>query len=144
VQGHDKNVKGELCPIEKTYFSMFGAGDIMGTVDDVYCLATAIKNKLVLSEKSWKRVLTPSPINGYGYGCSIYDWHGKKRIQHNGGSAGFRTLHFLLPEYDLDVILLTNSGFGEYRDLIGEAVHTAYFGEIYDEVKKIEMDKGYI
>lgn len=144
VQGHDKNVNGELCPIEKTYFSMFGAGDIMGTVDDVYCLATAIKNKLVLSEKSWKRVLTPSPINGYGYGCSIYDWHGKKRIQHNGGSAGFRTLHFLLPEYDLDVILLTNSGFGEYRDLIGEAVHTAYFGESYDKVKKIEMDKGYI
>ena len=144
VTGHDRNENGELFAVKKSYFSMFGAGDIMGTVDDVYCLAEAIKNKRLLSEKSWERVLTPSPVSGYGYGCSVYDWHGKRRIQHNGGSAGFRTLHFLLPEYDLDVILLTNSGFGEYRDLIGEAIHRAYFGEDSKDSKTIEMDKGYI
>ena len=144
VQGHDRRDGGRLVPVGKTYFSMFGAGDICATVDDVYCLNLAIKNKLLLSERSWERILTPSPINDMGYGCMVYDWHGKRRIQHNGGSMGFRTMHFRLPEYDLDVILLTNSGFGEYRDLIAEAIHDSYFGESTEKAKKIEMDKGYI
>lgn len=38
---------------------MFGAGDIVGTVDDVYCLNKAIKNKLLLNEETWKSILTP-------------------------------------------------------------------------------------
>ena len=144
VQGHDVNANGELFPVNKTYFSMLGAGDAMGTVDDVYCLNRAIKNKSLLSENSWKRILTPSPLNDMGYGCTVYNWHGKHRIHHNGGSAGFRTLHIQLPEYDFDIILLTNSGFGDFRNLISEAVHDARFGVCSSEEKKIEMDKGYI
>ena len=144
VTGHDINDKGELFPVKKTYFSMFGAGDIMGTVDDVYALNRAIKNRALLSARSWERVLTPSPLNDMGYGCTVYNWHGKHRIHHNGGSAGFRTLHVQLPEYDFDIILLSNSGFGDFRNLISEAVHDARFGICAAEEKKLEMDKGYI
>ena len=36
------------------------------------------------------------------------DWHGKKRITHNGGHPGFRTLHIQLPEDDFDIIFLSN------------------------------------
>lgn len=144
VSGHEKDENGILFPTEKNYFSMFGAGDICATADDVYCLGLAVKNRLLLTENSWERILTPSKINNMGYGCMIYDWHGKRRIQHNGGSQGFRTMHFSLPEHDLDVILLSNSGFGEYRDLIAEDIHKAFFGESSQKSKKIEMDKGYI
>ena len=144
VVGYDKNERGELIPLKKTYFSMFGAGDIVCTVDDVYRLNLAIKNKSLLKPETWERILTPSPINGMGYGCSVYDWYGKTRIQHNGGSAGFRTLHFMLPREDFDVIFLSNSGFGEYRHLISEAIHDACFGGSREKEKSIEMDKGYI
>ena len=144
VTGYVRDDDNSIRPIKKTYFSMLGAGDIVGTVDDVYCLGIAIKKRLLLTEKNWNRVLTPSPINDMGYGCAVYDWHGKRRIQHNGGSAGFRTMHFLLSEYDLDVIFLSNSGFGNYRDSVAEAVHEAFFGKSADDGKKIEMDKGYI
>lgn len=144
VEGHDIDGKGRLFPVKKTYFSMLGAGDVMGTVDDVYCLNRAIKNRTFLSEESFRRVLTPSPLNDMGYGCTVYSWHGKHRIHHNGGSAGFRTLHIQLPEYDFDIILLSNSGFGDFRSLISEAVHDARFGISSAEEKKIEMDKGYI
>ena len=79
-----------------------------------------------------------------GYGCAVYDFHGKKRIQHNGGSAGFRTLRFQIPEYDFDTIILSNSGFGNFRDVFAEAIHDSFFGKSFDGVKIIEMDKGYI
>ena len=79
-----------------------------------------------------------------GLGCNVRQWHGKKRITHNGGSRGFRTLHIQLPEDDFDIIILSNSGFGDARGDISEMVHDAYYGN-EDKTKAVfEMDKGYI
>lgn len=123
---------------------MFGAGDIIASVDDVYCLNKAIKHKLLLTHKTWKEVLTPSELNSMGIGCTISSWHGKKRITHNGGCTGFRTLHIQLPEDDFDIIFLSNSGWGEARNDYAEAIYEAYYGkdDIADE--KVSMDVGYI
>lgn len=121
-----------------------GAGDIIATIDDVYCLNTAIKHKKLLSEESWKQILTPSPVNVFGLGCQVWDWHGKKRIQHNGGSAGFRTLHVWLPEDDLDIILLSNFGFGDARWSLTNAVYTAFYGEDDSQAESEAMDAGFI
>ncbi len=134
----------ERAPIERASDWMFGAGDIAATMDDVYCLNRAIKNQLLLKPETWQQVLTPSPLNQMGMGCTITDWHGKKRITHNGGSAGFRTLHIQLPEDDFDIILLSNSGFGEARQEISEEIHRIYYGEPAHPSKAIEMDRGYI
>ena len=143
-------VKGYIldaqAPVEvgKSHDWMFGAGDIVGTVDDVYCLNKAIKNRALLTEKTWNTLLTPSPLNQMGMGCTISDWHGKYRITHNGGHTGFRTLHIQLPEDDFDIILLSNSGFGEARGDISEMVYQHFYGDTTAESQGIEMDKGYI
>jgi len=130
--------------IDKTYNWMFGAGDMVGTVDDVYCLNKAIKHQLLLAPETWQEVLTPSPLNRMGLGCTVSNWHGKTRITHNGGSIGFRTLHIQLSEDDFDIIFLSNSGFGDARNAISEIIHNAFYGEDDIRDKAIAMDTGYI
>ena len=144
VRGYD--IQGdEIIGVERLNPDTFiGAGDVIATIDDVYCLNHAIKFKKLLKPKTWEQILTPSPISGFGLGCRVANWRGKTRIQHNGGSSGFRTLHVQLLEDDLDVILLSNFGFGESRGSLLNAVFAAFYGnqEANDEMG--EMDKGYI
>ena len=137
-------VDGKLTPVKKDHNWMFGGGDLIGTVDDVYCLNRAIKHRLLLSYAAWDEILTPSPINKMGKGCRITEWHGKHRITHNGGSAGFRTIHIQLPEDDFDIIFLSNSGFGNARKDLSEMVYEAFYGEGSLSGDDVEMDKGYI
>lgn len=142
VQGYEEQ-DGKLIPVKKAVDWMLGAGDIIGRTDDVYCLNLAYKHRLLLTEESWKQVLTPSPLNSMGLGNTITNWHGKLRITHNGGHTGFRTLHIHLPEDDLDVILLSNCGFGDARNQFAEAIYEAYYGG-KEDAQPLEMDKGYI
>ena len=143
VQGYELS-EGELVPVDRTLSWMFGAGDLVGTVDDVYCLNRAIKQRLLLAPETWDEVLTPSPLNNMGLGCNVREWHGKRRVTHNGGSRGFRSLHVQLTEDDFDIIILSNSGFGDARNDISEMIYTAYYGEPEDKKAVFEMDKGYI
>lgn len=142
VKGYSVDKSGNFTPVEKSYNWLLGAGDIVGTVNDVYCLNKAIKNRLLLSEESWQEILTPSPLNSMGMGCSVYNWHNKYRISHNGGHYGFRTLHIQLPNDDFDLILLSNCD-ADSRTAISEGIHDIFYGKD-DKVSIFEMDKGYI
>ena len=119
---------GVLLPARCNIRWLFGAGDVNGDADDVYSLNRAVKHGLLLSPESWKEVLTPSPVSGFGCGCSVSLWHGKTRIKHNGGHIGFRTLHIQLPEDDFDLILLSNCDSPDARDSLSEAAYEAYYG----------------
>lgn len=142
VQGYDL-VDGKLVPVDPSFDWLIGAGDIVATVDDVYKLNGAIKHRLLLSDKLWDEILTPAPQNQMGMGCTVNIWHDKLRIVHNGGHYGFRTLHIQLPNDDFDVILLSNSGFGNARGDILQIIHSIIY-ERDDVQQEIEMDKGYI
>lgn len=134
----------KIIPVSPDLNWMLGAGDIVGTLDDVYCLNKAVKHKLLLKPETWQEVLTPSPLNSMGLGCTISKWHGKTRITHNGGSRGFRTMHVQIPNEDFDIILLSNCGWGEARNDYAEAVYEAYFGSDSGVSDKVRMDVGYI
>lgn len=135
---------GELCFAGRSLEWMYGAGDIVGTVDDAYCLNMAIKEKRLLKNETWETVLTPSTINSMGLGCTVANWHGKHRITHNGGHIGFRTLHIQLPEDDFDIILLSNCGFGNARVDFQEAIYEAFYGRDDFKSDEVKMDTGYI
>ena len=146
VTGYERDSDGKIIPVSKMHYSMFGAGDVIATVDDVYRLNIAIKNRLMLREETWQKILTPSPIHNMGFGCNVATWNGKLRIQHNGGSRGFRTLHIQIPEDDFDFIILSNSAFSDVRIIFADYVYESFYG---DENKLhgsavAEMDKGYI
>ena len=121
-----------------------GAADVIATVDDVYRLNHAIKHRLLLKPATWQLLLTPSALGPYAMGCQVAQWHGKTRIQQNGGHNGFRTLHIYVPEDDLDIILLSNTGFGIARGSVVDAIHTAFYGEAGGTTKADSMDTGYI
>lgn len=125
---------------------MMGAGDMIGTVDDVYCLNKAIKNNIMLKEKTWETMLSPSREGRYfGIGCGISNnWHGKRRITHNGGYVGFRTMHVQLRDKDFDIIYMSNCDWIDARQEFVEAVYEAYFQDKTSAGKFHEMDKGYI
>jgi CubicO group peptidase (beta-lactamase class C family) len=135
---------GKIIPADRTLDWMLGAGDIVGTVDDVYCLNKAIKHRLMLKTDTWEEILTPSPLNSMGMGCTVSRWHGKRRITHNGGSKGFRTLHIQLPEDDFDIIFLSNSGWGNARKDIADAIYEIYYGDKTVSGYDVKMDVGYI
>lgn len=139
---------GQVCPTEKDHNWMLGAGDVVGTADDVYALNRAVKHRLLLKPETWDLVLTPSPLNKKGLGCAVTKWHGKPRIQHNGGASGFRTLHIHLPEEDFDIIFLSNSGYGDsaptVRSEVSEIVYRAFFDASAASEKPLEMDTGYV
>lgn len=143
VQGYDLQ-DGKSVPVEKWRDWAIGAGDVIGTVDDAYCLNLAIKNRLVLSNETWEEALTPTPINKKAMGSTVIPWHGKHRIFHNGGHMGFRTLHLQLPEDDFDIILMSNSGYGDARNDLIEFIYEAFYGEDGSLVEKMDMDTGYI
>lgn len=143
VQGYDINGNA-LVPADRNIEWMLGAGDVIGTVDDVYCLNKAVKYRKLLKQETWERVLTPSKLSPFGFGCSITNWHNKKRITHTGGHVGFRNLHIQLPEDDFDIILLSNCGFGNSRVTIPEAIYSAFYGEELSVDKQNQMDFGYI
>lgn len=145
VQGYALGEDGVPRPVKKSHDWLLGAGDIVGTVDDVYALHRAVGEGLLLSSETWRQVLTPHPKSGMGMGCTVSTWHGKRRITHNGGHTGFRTLHVHLPEEDFDLIFLSNSGYGDARNALSEMIHAAFFGE--DQPKSgdlVAMDQGYI
>lgn len=123
---------------------MLGGGDLVGTLDDAYRLNIAVKNRLLLKDDTWDMVLTPSEVSGFGMGCRAIDWRGKKRVVHNGGHVGFRTLHEHIVEDDFDVIILSNTGFGNARDDMTTIVHNYFYGEDEKLNEKIAMDVGYI
>ena len=143
AQGYELR-DGELVEVDRNLNWMLGGGDAVGTVDDVYMLNKAIKQKLLLSEDTWREALTPSEIQCFGMGCMSFDWHGKTRINHNGGHTGFRTLHFQIPEDDFDVIFLSNSGYGTARNDIAEIIYEELYGGDGTGALNVEMDKGYI
>ncbi len=141
VQGY--GLEGDrIVPVERCMDWMRGAGDIIGTVDDVYRLNLAIKHRKLLHADLWQQILTPSPLNGMGLGCTITAQDGRLRITHNGGHVGFRTLHDQYLEEDFDIILLSNFGFGDARGDFRDALYEAFFGDA--ALEHGEMDKGYI
>lgn len=144
VHGYEYDGKN-FYPVEKSTRWMFGAGDIVGTADDLYKLNIAIKNRLILKESTWNTVLSPFGVSGaFGMGCMVFDWHDKKRIQHNGGHSGFRTLHVQLAEDDFDIILLSNYGGGNAREDFSEAIYAARYGLPKEIAEFHKMDSGYI
>lgn len=144
VQGY--RMEGDqVVPTPKCHDWMLGAGDLVGTVDDVYALNRAVKHRLLLKPETWEQVLTPSPLNNKGLGCTVTQWHGKKRITHNGGSQGFRSLHIHLPEDDFDIIILSNCGFhNPGRSDKAELIYSIFYDSLAKAEKPMDMDSGYI
>lgn len=132
----------KIVAVDRATSYLLGAGDIVGTESDALKLMYLVRDKLLLSEKAWAEIFKYNSVNGMGLGCNKTPWHSRPCITHNGGHTGFRTFHKYLFDEDLDVIILSNSGWGNARPDISEAVYQSIFGEAEAETA-LELDKGY-
>ena len=85
----------------------YAAGSVYSTTTDMLTWARAVTGKKILSADCWKDALTVNQ-NGYGYGWEIDTIYGSKAIGHNGGIPGFSSQMLLIPDQDLEIIVLTN------------------------------------
>lgn len=146
--GYDKDADGNLIPASYVNMRLFGgAGGLVGTVDDLFKLYDVIKNKTLLKPETWEMVFTPSNIGDggtHGFGNHVFDWDGNGKIfyQYNGGADGFRTLHRILPNEDMSIIILSNCGFGNIRKDVPEFIYSLFFGGVENSDTPV-MDKGF-
>ena len=59
-------------------------------------------------QRSWRRQRLNAA--GYGLGWRVYDYSGHRRVFHGGAVQGYRGAMAILPERDLGVVILWNSG----------------------------------
>ncbi|HPF51629.1 MAG TPA: serine hydrolase domain-containing protein [Draconibacterium sp.] len=91
----------------------YSTGSLMSTVDDLLKWQEAIKNDLLVSEKTKKRVFTNYTLNNgekinYGYGWHMKEIDGMSSYEHGGSIFGFKSMAVYLPEKDIYVVGLTN------------------------------------
>ncbi|MDM7921626.1 MAG: serine hydrolase [Pyrinomonadaceae bacterium] len=95
-----------------------------------------------ISEQAWKGNPTRH-FSGVAMGWFVYDYHGRKIINHSGGLDGMLSYTVLIPEENAGFVVLTNSespGFAvmmnKIRDVLVDAPKRDWNTEAIDTVKR--------
>ncbi len=115
VRGYDRNAGAW---VNTQYLAMsqpYAAGAMCSTVHDLARWNRALHSGKVVSEESYRLMVTPdlpSGVNGPGYGFGLMQdmVAGRTMISHGGGIHGFNTANAWVPSAELSVSVLTNSG----------------------------------
>lgn len=105
----------EVRPAE--YLSLtqpYAAGSLLSTVDDLAAWDRALAGDRVISKASRERMETPVQLNsgvstGYGYGVGMYEYGGRRFVEHGGGIFGFSAMFLRAPEEGVVVAILSNT-----------------------------------
>jgi CubicO group peptidase (beta-lactamase class C family) len=117
-------------PIVDSSFS-FSAGAIYSTTGDLYKWSNALETYTILSRDQEEMAFTVVK-NNYGYGWGIDSIAGKRRVSHQGGIPGFRTIIARVPADDICIILLSN---GSDESL--QEISNGIFAILYDKPYKL-------
>ncbi len=119
------------------------AGNVIGTVKDIQKLYRAEREFKFLKRETWQKIFTPSSIGKFGYGLQVYEWNGELCYMSTGGFTGFRALNRFLPKKDFNIIILSNTGFGDARADISNKAFNLFIDKNATYAFKVEMDKGF-
>ena len=114
------------------------------------------KGQRIISKASLSRIMEPHTILGasnmqkqhginfymYGLGWFIYDYNGKKIVEHDGGMPGYISKVTLIPDQRISIIILNNGndGFvdnairGDFLDILVKGKEFDWIGE-YTNIK---------
>lgn len=106
-----------------------GSGSLYSTTNDLQLWINSIKNKTLLSENSYKKLLKNYGHN-YGYGLSIYKSFEKKVFGHDGRVNGYIADYLHYEEPDISVIILGNIQTG-VADFFRRDIAAIVFDEEY-------------
>ncbi|HEU4323473.1 MAG TPA: serine hydrolase domain-containing protein [Roseiflexaceae bacterium] len=87
--------------------TLFAAGDLYSTVDDLYRWSQALEGETLLPAALRNEMFTPV-ANNYGYGWRITTPDGVRQISHPGLIDGFATAIVRFPDRRITVVVLAN------------------------------------
>lgn len=104
----------------------FAAGALCSTVEDLLAWQRALATGKVVSEDSYRAMITPLPLNDgtpqrYGFGLATGQLESHASVSHGGGINGFVSMLAAYPDDDLAVAVLVNTG-GPLADLLADEV----------------------
>ena len=108
----------------------FAAGALASTAGDLLKFNKALVSGQLLKKESRKEMIEPATLsNGkksrYGLGCFIRQQSGEKWIGHGGSIVGFGCQLAWLPDHDLTIVVLGNSGGFPARKIAEQIVKKA-------------------
>ncbi|HVR95712.1 MAG TPA: serine hydrolase domain-containing protein, partial [Thermoanaerobaculia bacterium] len=100
-----------------SYLSMtqpYSAGALISTVDDLAAWDRALTGETLLKKASLERMFTPVSLASglstrYAYGWSVFDFEGRRVIEHGGDINGYASYLLRIPEERLVVVILSNN-----------------------------------
>ena len=114
VHGYDPFPEGYLNTKYLSFTSPYAAGSLLTNVDDLALWDRALATETLLRKTSLERMFTPVKLNSgassnYGYGFTVYDYAGRRVIEHGGDIFGFTGFVLRIPEERLLVTILSNN-----------------------------------
>ena len=126
---------------------MSGDGGLISSVDDMLRWACHLRNpKVVGSEESWKQMLSPTVlpnghVSGYSLGLELDTYRGAKLIRHSGGVVGGTSHLVIVPEFALDIFVVTNGSAAIVTELGFQIIDTVLGAELGPKPEDPPADK---
>ena len=93
----------------------FSAGAIISTVEDIAKWDAALNTEKLLKKSILEQMWTPAKTNNgalasfdYGFGWFTDSYHGRRIVQHSGGTPGFSSSIYRFTNDKLTIIILSN------------------------------------
>ena len=122
-----------------------GAGAIYSTIGDLQTWAENYSNPRVGTRESIDEMMTSFVLNdgeetGYGYGLSIDEQRGLKRVSHGGADVAHRSMFVYFPE--IDAGLTTQSNHAQFNSGVAYELAAAFFGDAMEEEEDAADESG--
>jgi CubicO group peptidase (beta-lactamase class C family) len=147
AKGYSQAEGGKFQLSTKIHMSVPGAaGALIGSAPDLAAWANALHHGKVVPPALYTAMTTPAKLNdgkteAYGFGLRMGDIRGHRTIEHGGGIFGFTTASFYLPDEDLFVAVLGNSGPPIVSpDFVAKKLAALAIGDPYPQFAKRPID----
>jgi CubicO group peptidase (beta-lactamase class C family) len=113
VTGYEPDGEGFRLNDHDPLNHIVGSGGMYSTLNDFFRWDRALYGENVVSRAAIDAAFTPSRLNNgestdYGFGWSIDDYIGHRRVRHGGSWIGFRTHIARYPDDGLSIVILSN------------------------------------
>lgn len=112
----------------------FAAGSLCSSAADMATWLTALHGGQVMGDDAYEELIAPGDLNDgtklrYALGLALSPIAGHSAIHHGGGIPGFLSQTLYLPDEQLAVAVLINSGAAPGPDALAEAIVTTMVGD---------------
>lgn len=120
-----------------------GDGGLCASTEDLARWGLALATGKAVDARSYELMTTPDPLRdgtipAYGFGLSLVDLDGRRKVAHHGAMTGFTGMLAIYPDDDLVIAVLANRG-GLWADGIEKAIARAVLGLPQPDFREVHL-----